>query len=69
MRALLAAVVERGLDTNRSLLIVIDGAKALHKAVVEVFGAHGLGSVRNFVCERLVVNGYCIAQQSPIATA
>jgi transposase InsO family protein len=27
------------------------------------------GSVRNFVCERLVVNGYCIAQQSPIATA
>src|SRR5271170_1427910 len=24
------------------LLIVIDGAKALHKAVVEVFGAHGL---------------------------
>jgi hypothetical protein len=29
----------------------------------------GVGSVRNFVCERLVVNGYCIAQQSPIATA
>jgi class 3 adenylate cyclase len=28
-----------------------------------------IGSVRNFVCERLVVNGYCIAQQSPIATA
>jgi RNA-directed DNA polymerase len=27
------------------------------------------GSVRNFVCERLVVNSYCIAQQSPIATA
>src|SRR6202022_1864490 len=26
-------------------------------------------SVRNFVCEQLVVNGYCIAQQSPIATA
>jgi hypothetical protein len=23
------------------------------------------GSVRNFVCERLVVNGYCVAQQSP----
>ena len=33
-------------------------------------GATGVdGSVRNFVCERLVVNGYCIAQQSPIATA
>src|SRR5271170_7423331 len=42
VRALLADLVERGLDTNRSLLIVLDGAKALHKAVVEVFGAHGL---------------------------
>ena len=35
VRALLADLAERGLDTNRSLLIVIDGAKALHKAVVE----------------------------------
>src|SRR6266446_2183347 len=42
VRALLADLVERGLDTNRSLLIVIDGAKALHKAVSEVFGARGL---------------------------
>src|SRR5579864_1243645 len=42
VRALLADLVERGLDTNRSRLIVIDGAKALHQAVVEVFGAHGL---------------------------
>jgi putative transposase len=42
VRALLADLVERGLDTTRALLIVIDGAKALHKAVVEVFGAHAL---------------------------
>jgi putative transposase len=42
VRALLSELVERGLDTNRSLLVVIDGAKALHKAVVEVFGAHAL---------------------------
>src|SRR5712691_921245 len=42
VRALLADLVERGLDTNRSLLIVIDGAKALRKAVVEVFGARAL---------------------------
>jgi putative transposase len=42
VRAVLADLTERGLDTSRSLLIVIDGAKALHKAVVEVFGAHGL---------------------------
>jgi putative transposase len=42
VRALLADLVERGLATERSLLIVIDGAKALHKAVVELFGAHAL---------------------------
>jgi transposase-like protein len=42
VRALLADLAERGLATDRSLLIVIDGAKALHKAVVEVFGAHAL---------------------------
>jgi hypothetical protein len=39
---LLADLIERGLATNRALLIVIDGAKALHKAVIEVFGAHAL---------------------------
>ena len=42
VRALLADLVERGLDPNRSLVIVIDGAKALHKAVVEVLGSHAL---------------------------
>lgn len=42
VRALLSDLVERGLAPERSLLIVIDGAKALHKAVVEVFGAHAL---------------------------
>jgi putative transposase len=42
VRALLADLVERGLAADRALLVVIDGAKALHKAVVEVFGAHAL---------------------------
>jgi putative transposase len=42
VKALLVDLVERGLDTNRALLIVIDGAKALHKAVVEVFGRRAL---------------------------
>src|SRR5271157_135136 len=42
VKALLADLVERGLDTNGSLLIVIDGAKALHRAVVEVFGRRAL---------------------------
>jgi putative transposase len=41
-KALLADLIERGLDAEHSLLIVIDGAKALHKAVVEVFGARAL---------------------------
>jgi transposase-like protein len=41
-RALLGDLVERGLATNRSLLIVIDGAKGLHKAVLDVFGVHAL---------------------------
>jgi hypothetical protein len=34
---LFADLAERGLATNRALLIVIDGAKALHKAVSGVF--------------------------------
>jgi putative transposase len=42
VRALLTDLIERGLATGHSLLIVIDGAKALHKAVVEVFGSHAL---------------------------
>src|SRR5271167_1957192 len=42
VRALLGELVERGLDPERSLLVVIDGARALHKAVVEVFGSHAL---------------------------
>jgi transposase-like protein len=39
---LLADLVERGLDDTGTLLIVIDGAKALHKAVLEVFGTRAL---------------------------
>ncbi|MGH7812388.1 MAG: IS256 family transposase [Candidatus Binataceae bacterium] len=38
VKALLADLIERGLDPNRALLIVIDGAKALRKAAAEVFG-------------------------------
>src|ERR1700686_2283997 len=41
-RALLGDLAQRGASSNRALLIVIDGAKALHKAVVDVFGAHAL---------------------------
>jgi putative transposase len=39
---LLADLVDRGLDASRGLLVVIDGAKALAKAVRKVFGADAL---------------------------
>jgi putative transposase len=42
VKALLADLVERGLDNNRSLLVVIDGAKVLYKVVVEVLVRHAL---------------------------
>ena len=42
VRVLLTDLVERGLNLNRALLVVIDGAKALHKAVVEMFGTLAL---------------------------
>lgn len=37
-KGLLEELVERGLGVDRSLLVVIDGAKALRKAVLDVFG-------------------------------
>jgi len=41
-KELLAELIERGLKAERSLLVVIDGAKALHKAVTDTFGARVL---------------------------
>jgi len=38
--ALLADLVDRGLDTSQSVLCVLDGAKALAKAVRDVLGVH-----------------------------
>ena len=37
-KALLADLCERGLRTDRTMLVVLDGAKALRKAVRDVFG-------------------------------
>ena len=37
-RALLADLVERGLDPEQGILFVLDGAKALRKAIRQVFG-------------------------------
>ena len=35
---LLTDLVDRGLDTTRSILVVVDGAKALARSVRDVFG-------------------------------
>jgi putative transposase len=40
--ALLTDLIERGLNPERAILVVIDGGKALRKAVLEVFGARAL---------------------------
>ncbi len=41
-RELLADLVDRGLDPTQAILFVLDGGKALRKAVRDVFGAHAL---------------------------
>ncbi len=42
VRELLAELRERGLNTEASILVVIDGAKALYKGLKEVFGPRAL---------------------------
>jgi transposase-like protein len=39
---LLAELVDRGLDPEQAILFVIDGGKALRKAIRDVFGEHAL---------------------------
>jgi len=41
-RTLLADLVDRGLDPEQGILFVIDGAKALRRAIKDVFGEHAL---------------------------
>jgi len=41
-RTLLADLVDRGLDPEQAILFVIDGAKALRRAIKDVFGEHAL---------------------------
>ncbi len=41
-RTLLADLVDRGLDPEQAILFVIDGAKALRRAINDVFGEHAL---------------------------
>ncbi len=41
-RTLLADLVDRGLDPEQAILFVIDGGKALRRAIEDVFGEHAL---------------------------
>ncbi len=41
-RTLLADLIDRGLDPEQAILFVIDGGKALRKAIKDVFGAQAL---------------------------
>jgi putative transposase len=41
-QSLLADLQSRGLRTDRSLLVILDGSKALHKAVTQTFGPTAL---------------------------
>src|SRR3954449_1755046 len=41
-RTLLADLVDRGLDAGQAILFVIDGGKALRRAIKDAFGAHAL---------------------------
>src|SRR4051794_26154857 len=41
-RTLLADLVDRGLDPDQAILFVIDGGKALRRAIQDVFGEHAL---------------------------
>src|SRR5215207_4164046 len=41
-RVLLADLVDRGLDPDQAILFVIDGGKALRRAIKDVFGEHAL---------------------------
>lgn len=41
-RSLLADLVDRGLDPGQAILFVLDGGKALRKAIKDVFGEHAL---------------------------
>jgi putative transposase len=41
-RSLLADLVDRGLDPEQAILFVVDGGKALRRAIKDVFGEHAL---------------------------
>ena len=66
--ALLSDSVERGLDPEQGILFVIDGAKALHKAIHSVFGdarCRDACGTRNATCSTCWVAGGSFAPRLP----
>ncbi len=74
--SLLADLVDRGLSTDRPILFVIDGAKALRKAIRDVFGdaarvqrcqVHKRRNVLDHLPEQLLIRA--IRRVSPSASS
>jgi transposase-like protein len=68
-RALLADLVDRGFPAERHLLVVLDGAKALRKAVDEVFADHALVQRCQVHKQRNVLDLLPKHKQSPVRAA
>lgn len=66
---LLAELRERGMATDRSILVVIDGGKALRKAVRDVFGDRALVQRCQVHKKRNVVEQLPDAMRKPIGAA
>ena len=61
-RELLSDLVERGLDPEQAILFVIDGGKAIRRAIKDVFGERAL--VHRAIATRNATSATC----SPSAT-
>ncbi len=66
-RTLLADLVDRGLDLKQAILFVINGAKALRRAIKDVFGQHAL--VHAAIATRNVMKGAVRGRGQPRETS
>jgi putative transposase len=65
VKGLLEDLVARGLDSERKILVVIDGAKALRKAVQMVLGENGLVQRCRLHKERNVLDQFASGETGP----
>jgi putative transposase len=68
-KALLEDLIERGLDRNRAILVVIDGAKALRRAVLDTFGERALVQRCQAHKKRNVTDGLPKRMRASVRTA